>query len=310
MSKIIKEVVDKNVIEGTRYFISLVELGSYTAVKNLYSVEINTVRSKLELLEKYLGVKLVQPNSNKIEITRDGKKYYASCHRLYTDLENSILSSKYKGIDNLKYIRIFGTRAFIDFISPKIHQVDESGKYTFTFDSYFLYQANNYFYQLSNYDVAIVTSKDLEKIDQDCWIIAANIDGTIMPSKIYVNQDIYIEYDLKNHPKNIFNVPFIIRRDSSDYDLTINIDGNQLTPSLKHIRYIVEDDIHKAKLIEKGLGAGCLVNKYEHILNLNILPIEGITTETLLQERTVIVSKHLENKTKLVKFFVSKRKNI
>ncbi|MBF9009338.1 LysR family transcriptional regulator, partial [Francisella tularensis] len=98
MSKIIKEVVDKNVIEGTRYFISLVELGSYTAVKNLYSVEINTVRSKLELLEKYLGVKLVQPNSNKIEITRDGKKYYASCHRLYTDLENSILSSKYKGI--------------------------------------------------------------------------------------------------------------------------------------------------------------------------------------------------------------------
>ncbi|MDE4970122.1 hypothetical protein NAI63_13455, partial [Francisella tularensis subsp. holarctica] len=65
----------------------------------------------------------------------------------------------------------------------------------------------------------------------------------------------------------------------------------------------VEDDIHKAKLIEKGLGAGCFVNKYEHILNLNILPIEGITTETMVQERTVIVSKHLENKTKLEKLF-------
>ncbi|MDE4976071.1 hypothetical protein NAI43_09470, partial [Francisella tularensis subsp. holarctica] len=81
-----------------------------------------------------------------------------------------------------------------------------------------------------------------------------------------------------------YNVHFIIRRDSSDYNLTINIDGNQLTPSLKHIIYIVEDDIHKAKLIEKGLVAGCLVNKYEHILNLYILPIEGITTETLVQE--------------------------
>ncbi|MDE5039606.1 LysR family transcriptional regulator, partial [Francisella tularensis subsp. holarctica] len=88
-----------------------------------------------------------------------------------------ILSSKYKGIDNLKYISIFGTRAFIDFISPKIHQVDESGKYTITFDSYFLYQVNNYFYQLSNYDVAIETTKYLEKIDQDRSIIAANIDG-------------------------------------------------------------------------------------------------------------------------------------
>ncbi|MFV9930884.1 MAG: hypothetical protein AB8V03_02610 [Francisella endosymbiont of Hyalomma asiaticum] len=66
MSKVIKEVVDKNVIEETRYFISLVELGYNTSAKNLYSVEINTVRNKLELLEKYLGVKLLQPNSNKI----------------------------------------------------------------------------------------------------------------------------------------------------------------------------------------------------------------------------------------------------
>ena len=95
------------------------------------------------------------------------------------------------------------TRAFIDFISPKIHQVHESSKYTFTFDSYFLYQANNYFYQLSNYDVTILTSKYLEKIDQDCSIIAANIDGTAIPSKIYVNQAIYIEYNLENEPKNM-----------------------------------------------------------------------------------------------------------
>ena len=35
MSKVIKEVVDKNVIEGTRYFISLVELGSYTVLSRI-----------------------------------------------------------------------------------------------------------------------------------------------------------------------------------------------------------------------------------------------------------------------------------
>lgn len=85
--------------------------------------------------------------------------------------------------------------------------------------------------------------------------------------------------------------------------ITITIDGKQLTSSLKHIRYIIEDDIHKTKLIEKGLGVGCLVKKYEQILKLNIIPLEGVTTETLLDERTVIVSKYLENKTKLVKFF-------
>ena len=71
----------------------------------------------------------------------------------------------------------------------------------------------------------------MEKIDQGRWIIATNIDGTAIPSKIYVNQDIYIEYNLENEPKNIFNVPFIIRRDSSDYNLTITIDGKQLSPS-------------------------------------------------------------------------------
>lgn len=40
--------------------------------------------------------------------------------------------------------------------------------------------------------------------------------------------------------------------------------GKQLTFSLKHIRYIIEDDIHKTKLIEKGLDVGCLVKKYQN----------------------------------------------
>ena len=32
--------ISKDIIEGTRYFIKLVELGSYSAVKNLYAVEL------------------------------------------------------------------------------------------------------------------------------------------------------------------------------------------------------------------------------------------------------------------------------
>ncbi|WP_258561621.1 hypothetical protein [Francisella tularensis] len=43
----------------------------------------------------------------------------------------------------------------------------------------------------------------MEKIDQDRWIIAANIDGTKIPSRIYVNRDVYIEYNLENEPNNI-----------------------------------------------------------------------------------------------------------
>lgn len=302
MSNPIKEVVDKNVIEGTRYFISLVELGSYTAVKNFYSVEINTVRSKLELLESYLGVKLTQPNSNKIEITKDGRKYYASCHRLYTDLENSILSSKYKGIDKLKYLRVFGTRSFLHYISQSLHEIDESGKFTFTFDSYLLYQSTSYFYQLNNYDIAFITAKDLERIDQDRWIVAAIIDSVSLPSKVYVSQKLIDEYDLKNNIKNILKVPFIIRRDNTEHGLNLTVNGKDLNTPIKNVRYVVEDDSHKTKLIENGFGAGILMDNYDQVFDSPIIPLEGIETKTFYDKQAIIVSKYIENKTKVINF--------
>ncbi|AIT09459.1 LysR family transcriptional regulator [Candidatus Francisella endociliophora] len=297
-----KEVIDKNILEGTRYFISLVELGSYTAVKNFYAVEISTVRSKLEILESYLGIKLIQTNSNKIEITKDGRKYYASCHRLYTDLENSILSSKYNGIDNLKYIRVFGTRFFINYLAQCIHKIDEAGKYTFTFDSYLLYHSSSYFYQLSNYDIAIVTSGDLEKIDQDRWMVCATIDSVNLPSKIYLSEKLIEQYDLKDKPTNIFKVPFIFRRDNLAHNLTINVDGKEISSPIKHLRYIVEDDNQKVALIEKGLGAGILLDNYNQIIDSSITALEGVTTETFHDKQTVIISKYIDNRTKIIEF--------
>ncbi|MDE5010977.1 LysR family transcriptional regulator, partial [Francisella tularensis subsp. holarctica] len=74
--------------------------------------------------------------------------------------------------------------------------------------SYFLDQVYNYFYQLINYDVAIVSSIDLEKIDQDRWIIAANIEGTKIPSRFSVNRDVSLEYNLENVPINILKCSF------------------------------------------------------------------------------------------------------
>jgi hypothetical protein len=67
--------ISKDIIEGTRYFIKLVELGSYSAVKNLYAVELNTIKAKLELVEKYLDIKLIQNIQNKISPTANGVKY-------------------------------------------------------------------------------------------------------------------------------------------------------------------------------------------------------------------------------------------
>ncbi|AEI35519.1 MULTISPECIES: LysR family transcriptional regulator domain-containing protein [Francisella] len=309
MSRQVKEVVDKNIIEGTRYFISLVELGSYAAVKSYYSVEVNTIRNKLELLESYLGVKLIQSGSNKVEITKYGKKYYASCHKLYIDLENSILSSKYKGVDKLKYIRIFGTRTFVNYISPAIHEVDPKNEYTFTFDSYLLSQANSYIYQLNNYDIAFIAFKDLDKIDQDHWMVCATIDSVNLPSKIYVNQELLDKYDLKSNPLNVFELPFIMRRDQPSFSLNITVDGKSVNQQIKNIKYLVEDDGHKVSLIDKGLGAGVLLDNYAKISNSSIISIDSITTETFYDMQAVIVSKHLRNRTRIIEFLRKQMNN-
>ncbi|MED7819911.1 MULTISPECIES: LysR family transcriptional regulator [unclassified Francisella] len=304
MSNPIKEVVDKNVIEGTRYFISLVELGSYTAVKNFYSVEINTVRSKLELLESYLGVKLTQPNSNKIEITKDGMKYYSSCHRLYTDLEHSILSAKYKGIDTLDYIRVYGTRFFINYLLENLPELENSKKYTFSFDSYLLYHTHTYFHHLNNYDIAIITARDLEKIDQDRWLICAYVDSASMPSKLYAGEELIKEYDLDNEPRNIFKVPFIFRRDRlEDQSLDFSFDDDDSNFFIKNIKYIVEDDAQKLKLIQNNLGVGVLADNYDQILKLSsVRKIKGISAKTFHDRQAIIVSKYLKDRTKIMKF--------
>ncbi|QIW10875.1 LysR family transcriptional regulator [Francisella sp. LA112445] len=303
MKDVVKEVVDRNIIEGTRYFISLVELGSYTAVKNFYSVEINTVRSKLEILESFLGIKLTQANSNKIDITKDGMKYYSSCHRLYTDLESSILSAKHRGIDKLSYIRVYGTRVFVNYLLQNLHEMDVSKKHTFTFDSYLLYQSNTYFYHLNNYDIAIITSKDLDKIDQDRWIICANIDSASLPSRVYAGEELIKQYDLDNKPKNILKVPFVFRRDSiNDQSLNFKFDDDT-NFLIKNIGYVVEDDSQKIKLIQNNLAAGVLVENYNEISeSLSMRSIKGISVKTFHDRQTVIVSKYLKDRAKIVRF--------
>lgn len=260
-------------------------------------------------MESYLGVKLIQSGSNKVEITKYGKKYYASCHKLYIDLENSILSSKYKGVDKLKYIRIFGTRTFVNYISPAIHEVDPKNEYTFTFDSYLLSQANSYIYQLNNYDIAFIVFKDLDKIDQDHWMVCATIDSVNLPSKIYVNQELLDKYDLKSNPLNVFELPFIMRRDQPSFSLNITVDGKSVNQQIKNIKYLVEDDGHKVSLIDKGLGAGVLLDNYAKISNSSIISIDSITTETFYDMQAVIVSKHLRNRTKIIEFLRKQMNN-
>jgi len=62
-------------------------------------------------------------------------------------------------------------------------------------------------------------------------------------------------------------------------------------------------------LIEKGLGAGVLLDNYAQISNSPIVAIDGITTETFHDKQVIILSKHVGNKTKLIEFLRKHAKN-
>nr|WP_234384277.1 hypothetical protein [Francisella noatunensis] len=105
--------INKDIIEATRYFLKLVELGSYSSVKKYYSVELNTIKNKIDALEKYLDLKLIRNVQNRISPTSDRMKYFHSCNKLVTDLENTIHNVKQSGFRQRQSIKVLGTPLFI-----------------------------------------------------------------------------------------------------------------------------------------------------------------------------------------------------
>ncbi|APD42043.1 hypothetical protein BMT43_08500 [Francisella orientalis] len=100
-----------------------------------------------------------------------------------------------------------------------------------------------------------------------------------------------------------------MRRDQSSFSLNVTVDGKDISQSIKKIKYLVEDDLHKVSLIEKGLGVGVLLDNYAQISNSSIVAVDGITTEIFHDKQAVIVSKHVRNRTKLIEFLRKHAKN-
>jgi len=152
--------------------------------------------------------------------------------------------------------------------------------------------------------VKLIQSKDLDKIDQDRWIICANIDSANLPSRVYAGEELIKKYDLDNKPKNIHKVPFVFRRDAiNDQNLNFKFDNDDSHFLIKNVRYIVEDDDQKIKLIQNNLAVGVLVENYDEVSkSSSIRQVKGISVKTFHDRQTIIVSKYLKDRTKIVRF--------
>ncbi|AJI44559.1 LysR family transcriptional regulator [Francisella tularensis subsp. novicida] len=307
--------IHKDIIEATRYFLKLVELGSYSSVKKYYNVELNTIKNKIEILEGYLDLKLIRNVQNRISPTSDGMKYFHSCNKIFNDLENTIHNVKQSGFRQRQSIKILGTPLFIkiiiDLALPQIQQINNDS-FNFALDSYQVDNLNGSQFQFDSYNVIQIFNKHLEHIDLDDWIVCSSVDAVKLPAYVYGNRE-FVK-DLHNNPEKVLEAPLVFNR----YDFSLGI--NEFKHGDKHyklnldkVMFTVDNEIQKANLLKSENTIGFMPKfYYDAVLkdNDNIIKIEGFEIEFPLEPHLILVYKHSKYAEELIKIVRSGIKKI
>ncbi len=73
-------------------FAKVVEAGSYVGAARLTNVPKSTIARRIEELEGFLGVRLLQRNTRQSQITEEGRAFYARCRQILEDIEDATAS--------------------------------------------------------------------------------------------------------------------------------------------------------------------------------------------------------------------------
>lgn len=291
--------INKDIIEGTRYFVKLVEQGSFSAVKNYYMVELNTIKAKIEMLEKYLDIKLIQNIQNKISATTNGIKYYHSCNQILKDFENTIKGIKHNGFKEKPSLKFLGSPVFIqNMIDEVIPLLDDSGvqNCSYSLNDYLLDSMSGFEYQLDKYDVIHLYTKNIDYISSDDWIVCSTLDSANIKANIYASKEFIEKHDLNNNLNALQNAPLIFNNYDFTYRLLSYISkGEKYDFAFENIKYIVDNQMHKAKLIQKGLGIGFMPNVHaESLLSAekNVAPINNVEAFFYIEPQLILINKN------------------
>lgn len=298
-------VISKDTIEATRYFLKLVELGSYSSVKKYYGVELNTIKNKIESLERFLDIKLIRNVQNRISPTTDGMKYYHSCNKTFKDLEDTIQNVKQSGFRERKSIKILGTPLFlkivIDFVLPQIQEINDES-FNFALDSYQIDNLNGSQYQFDSYSVIQIFTKHIEHLDLDDWIVCSSVDAIKLPAYIYGNKELIKE--MHNNPQRIIESPIVFNK----YDFSLGVTefkhgAETYKFNLDNVKYTVDNEIQKANIIKSENVIGFMPKFYHNTVlrdHDNIAKVEGVEIEFPLEPHLVLVYKHSKYKNELI----------
>ncbi|AIT08925.1 hypothetical protein LO80_02305 [Candidatus Francisella endociliophora] len=307
-------MINKDIIEATRYFAKIVELGSYSGVKNFYNVQINTIKSKLEILEKKVNIKLLKNENNRILPTELGLKFYHSCNSHLKGLESAINRVKDNGFEYRESIKVLGPPLFLSLlISRGLSKIQSlsNDKFNVYLDTYKSDSIREKKYNLETYSVVHIFERYLKYIDLDNWLICYNVDEKIIPAYFYCNKDLADKLD--NSLDNLLDTELVLHH----YDFTIKefravSDNSHYKLNRNKVVYITNTEAQKVEVLQNDNVVGLMPEYHYEALanNQKIRKIEGFEIDYLVEPHYILVNINSPYKKQLLEIIRDGMKNI
>src|SRR5919199_2651573 len=77
-----------NKLLGMLAFVRVVETGGFTSAAQRLGLSVSAVTKNVSRLEDELGTQLLVRTTRRITVTDFGREYYASCQRVFSEIEN------------------------------------------------------------------------------------------------------------------------------------------------------------------------------------------------------------------------------
>lgn len=297
--------MNKEIIEAVQHFSKLVELGSYSAVKESSNVQVNTLKIKIGLLESYLNLQLIKIENNRAVPTNEGMKFYYSYNQKLNALEQAIDDVKVNGFEQKESLKVLGTSMFLRvLIRRAIAQIQEvSDKIVNIYlDSYISDSLNGKQYNLDSYCIVQLYEKDLKYIDLDSWIICYSVDDLVVPAYFYGKKDFVNE--LHNNRDKLLNTKMVFH----NYDFNIKNVYSEKDKEFYKLKqsnavYIINTEAQKANVLKNDNVLGFMPEYYHDVLlkeDTDIEKVKGFYLQYPVKSHLILVNRNSPYKDKLV----------
>ncbi len=269
--------MNKNIFEGIQYFITIAQFGSIRLASNHLGVEQKTIRHKIKLLEKYLGIALIESSSIGSTLTDKGWEIHGALANDFQGLVNKVevISKGEKPNQRTEQFKIFmpaGTaNLFSIHIVPKLYKMFPNISVDIvSFNlKYILFYGSQLKNIINNMDMIILDDITLSIIHPDDWrIVSRYVEKLYLhTSRSYLDKVGPIE-----NIKDLDGLDFIgkagIHNQNGNIHLINHKTGDEQSINF-NIIFNAETELVKAYLLNKGLGISMLGRSTLHSISLH-----------------------------------------